>query len=131
MSKEKNEEIDLIENKSILTSVKKLLGILEDNTEFDADIIMHINAGIGSLYQLGVGKLGFVVTSKNDTYEDLLDDQEPMFQDVKLYLYYKTRLGFDPPTTTSVIQAIKDMLDEVEWRMSVKVRELLREDGYY
>ena len=28
---------------SILTSIKKLLGISEDDTSFDQDIIMHIN----------------------------------------------------------------------------------------
>ena len=29
---------------SILTSIKKLLGIAEAYTQFDADIIMHINS---------------------------------------------------------------------------------------
>ena len=37
---------------SILTSVKKLLGIAESYTEFDADIIMHINAVFLVLQQI-------------------------------------------------------------------------------
>ena len=32
------------DSESILTSIKKLLGITEDYTQFDQDIIMHINS---------------------------------------------------------------------------------------
>ena len=34
---------------SILTSVKKLLGIAEECTDFDADIIMYINMALFAL----------------------------------------------------------------------------------
>ena len=40
---------------SILTSIKKLLGIAEDYEHFDQDIIMHINTVFAILPQLGVG----------------------------------------------------------------------------
>ena len=40
---------------SILTSIKKLLGIDESYTHFDVDIIMHINSVFMTLRQLGVG----------------------------------------------------------------------------
>ena len=40
---------------SILTSVKKLLGITEECTDFDADLIMHINSVLMILTQIGVG----------------------------------------------------------------------------
>lgn len=40
---------------SILTSVKKLLGIAEECTDFDADIIMYINMALFALVQMGVG----------------------------------------------------------------------------
>ena len=40
---------------SILTSIKKLLGIDESYTHFDADLIMHINGVFSILTQLGVG----------------------------------------------------------------------------
>ena len=40
---------------SILTSVKKLLGLAEGYTAFDADLIMHINSVLMILNQMGVG----------------------------------------------------------------------------
>ena len=39
---------------SILTSIKKMLGVAEDYTEFDEDIITHINSVFLNLTQLGV-----------------------------------------------------------------------------
>ena len=38
---------------SVLTSVKKLLGIDEGYTHFDADIVMHINSVFPILTQMG------------------------------------------------------------------------------
>lgn len=40
---------------SILTSVKKMLGIETEYEHFDADILMHINSVFSVLTQLGVG----------------------------------------------------------------------------
>ena len=43
---------------SILTSIKKLLGISEEYTSFDQDIIMHINSVFSILtQQFGVLKI--------------------------------------------------------------------------
>lgn len=124
------DEENKAERESILTSVKKLLGILEDSTEFDTDIIININAAISTLYQLGVGKLGFVLESKDDTYEDLLEELTPMFQSVKMYLYYKTRLGFDPPTTQALLSMTEKSIQELEWRIGVQLDEWLSNEGY-
>lgn len=108
-------------NNSILTSVKKLLGLAEENEEFDQDIIMNINSAILPLTQIGVGpKEGFIVTSKDDTYESWLGDMTH-FQSVKMYLYYRTRLSFDPPTQTSVLECIKESIREIECRLSYQV----------
>lgn len=106
------------ENNSILTSVKKLLGIEEDYTEFDQDIIMNINAAIATLSQIGVGPSdGFIVTSKEDTYQDFLDDDNQKTSFIKMYLYFKTRLGFDPPSSSAVMETIKQSIQEIEWRL--------------
>ena len=49
---------------SILNSIKKLLGITADYTQFDTDITIHINTIISILSQIGVGPTtGFVITS--------------------------------------------------------------------
>lgn len=44
-----------IKTESILVSVKKLLGIAEECTDFDVDIIMYINMALFALVQMGVG----------------------------------------------------------------------------
>lgn len=102
---------------SILTSIKKLLGIAEECDSFDADIIANINSAIFVLSQLGVGsKEGYVVESKENTYHDFLDDDQ-LIQQVRMFLYYKVRLGFDPPTNASLLQSFQENIREAEWRM--------------
>lgn len=106
---------------SILLSVKTLLGLGEENDEFDLNLIMVINGAISNLTQIGVGpSKGFVVTSKNDTYEDWLGDMSHL-QDVKMYLGYRTRLAFDPPSSSSLLECIKELALESETRLSYLV----------
>lgn len=110
---------------SILNSVKKQLGLEPSYDSFDLDIIMNINSAIATLSQLGVGpEYGYIVTGQQDTYMDYLGDSEPMFQWVKMYLYLKTRLGFDPPSNSFVLQSMKDQVSELEWRMKIRNEEL-------
>ena len=50
---------------SILTSIEKMLGIMDEYEHFDADLIMHINSVLGILTQLGVGPAdGFLMHDK-------------------------------------------------------------------
>lgn len=104
---------------SILTSIKKLLGIAEDYTHFDADIIMHINSVFMVLTQLGVGPSeGFIIEDKQMYWEDFIDD--PMtLQAVKSYMYLKVKLLFDPPSSSSVMESTNRMISEYEWRLNV------------
>lgn len=107
---------------SILLSVKKLLGIEPDNIEFDVDVIFNINAAIATLIQIGVGEYqDFVLSSEFDTYDDFLGPMCPEKSQVKMYLYYKTKLGFDPPQSSIVSASIKDMISELEWRLNASV----------
>ncbi len=104
---------------SILSSVKKLVGISDEDPSFDLDIILNINAAIATLFQLGVVKNPYTVTSSSDTYSDLLPGySEDIISQVKMYLYYKTKLGFDTSgMTSSVIEVLKEMIRESEWRL--------------
>lgn len=106
---------------SILSSVKKLIGISEEDTSFDLDVMLNINAAISTLYQLGVIQKPFTITSKEDTYDDLLPGiSEDVINQVKMYFVYKTRLGFDNSTmSTAVIEVIKDLIKEAEWRLMI------------
>lgn len=106
---------------SVLSSVKKCIGILEEDESFDVDIMMHINAAFSTLYQLGVVKDPITITSKDDMYTDIFPDtSEAVINQVKMYLVYKTKYGFDSATLSSmVMDSLTKMIDEAEWRLMV------------
>lgn len=105
---------------SILTSTKKLLGIVEEYEHFDNDIIMHINTALFTLKQLGVGpKEGFSIQDKTAVWTDFCDVSK--IEAVKTYVYLKVRLLFDPPASSAVMDAIKNQISEYEWRLNVEV----------
>lgn len=104
---------------SILNSVKKLLGYEPEYVEFDPDILININSAIFTLRQLGIGPdYPYSIESEDETYEDYLGyDSGLEVHAVKMYLYYKTKLGFDPPSNSYMIDKIKEELRELEWRL--------------
>lgn len=105
---------------SILTSIKKMLGIGEEYDHFDPDIIMHINSVLAILTQLGVGpENGFSITDKSATWNEFISDS-PKLVFVKSYMHLKVRLLFDPPLGSAVIDAIQRQISELEWRIQVE-----------
>ena len=103
---------------SILTSVKKMLGITSEYTHFAADIIMHINAVFMILNQLGVGpKEGFSISSDVETWDEFTNDNLTI-ESVKSYMYLKVGLLFDPPTSSNVLDARNRLVSELEWRLN-------------
>lgn len=110
-----------METDSILTSIKKLLGIAEEDEDFDTDIIININSVFMILRQLGVGpKAGFVIEDSSATWNDFLSDTTPV-EAVKTYIYLKVKSIFDPPTSSSVAESMNRMINELEWRLNVSV----------
>lgn len=106
---------------SILASIKKLLGIAKEYTQFDDDIIMHINSVFMTLTQLGVGpSVGFFIEDDTAIWGDFIEDPSKL-QAVKSYVYLKVKLLFDPPLSSSVIEATNRMINEYEWRLNVEV----------
>lgn len=106
-------------NDSILTSIKKLLGITEEYEHFDQDIIIHINSVFMILNQLGVGSSnGFSITDKTAVWSDFISEGTNL-ESVKSYIYLKVRLLFDPPTTSAVIESMNRMISELEFRLNV------------
>ena len=105
---------------SILTSIKKMLGITEEYKHFDADLIMHINSVFMTLRQMGVGPAeGFSISDEYATWADFLSEDQTM-EAVKTYTYLKARLIFDPPDRSVVADAIKENIRELEWRLNVE-----------
>lgn len=103
---------------SILTSIKKLIGYPEDYEQFDTDLIIHINSVFTILNQIGVGPInGFSIKDKSTTWSEYTGDTV-LFDSVKTYVYMKVRLVFDPPSSSFVLESIKAMIKEYEWRLN-------------
>lgn len=104
---------------SILTSIKKLLG--EEHAHFDPDITMHINSALMVLTQLGIGPdEGFRIIDDSAVWSDFIGPRQDL-DSVISFVYLKTRLIFDPPQTGFLIEAIKDQIKELEWRLNSQV----------
>lgn len=105
---------------SILTSIKKLLGIDAAYTHFDSDIIMHINSVFMTLNQLGVGPSeGFYIEDDTTTWLEYISDLKKL-QAVKSYMYLKVKLLFDQATmSSSTASSYERMISEYEWRLNV------------
>lgn len=104
---------------SILTSIKKLLGIVPECKDFDIDIIMHINSVFTILTQIGVGPSeGFSISDENAEWSDFISDAKNI-EAVKSYTHLKVRLIFDPPTSSAILESMKTLIGELEWRINV------------
>jgi hypothetical protein len=112
---------------SILTSIKKLLGIDEEYTHFDVDITMYINSALMILNQLGVVSDEILITDKNDSWGDVIGDSKRI-ESIKIYVYLKVRLSFDPPTTSFAIEAIERQITELEWRLNNQVEGVITDE---
>jgi len=104
---------------SILTSVKKLLGITEEYEHFDTDIIIHINTVLAILTQLGVGpEGGFSIQDKSAVWSDFLPN-DPLLETVKSFVALKVKLLFDPSASSTVVDSANKLISELEWRILV------------
>lgn len=108
---------------SILISTKKILGIAEDYTVFDLDIITHINTAFSTLTQLGIGPtVGFMIEDDSAEWEEFFGNNL-RYNSIKSYVYLKVKQLFDPPQTSYLINAMEKQIEELEWRLNS-----LRED---
>lgn len=105
---------------SILITIKKLLGISREYMHFDTDIIVHINTVFMNLNQLGVGPVnGFSIKDDKTKWKDFIGDNKKL-NAVQTYIYLKVKLAFDPPLSSTVMEANKQMINELEWRLNVE-----------
>lgn len=104
---------------SILTSIKKMLGIAEEYEYFDEDLIMHINSVFMILNQLGVGPTEcFLIEDEDTSWSEFTSDATNL-ELVKSYVYMKVKLLFDPPLSSAVMESMKQMINEFEFRLNV------------
>lgn len=108
---------------SILISVKLALGIDQDYSGFDTQVTMLINSALLSLNQLGIGpEEGVTVTGIGEEWSLLLV-AETDIEAIKAFVYLKTKLGFDPPSTSFVLNAMERQIEQLEWRLMAQVEE--------
>jgi hypothetical protein len=109
---------------SILNSTKKILGIADDYTVFDLDIITHINSSFSTLTQLGVGPAaGFMIDDASAVWTEFIESDDFQYNSVKSYVFLRVRQLFDPPSTSYLISAVERQIQELEWRLNVHREE--------
>jgi hypothetical protein len=107
-------------NHSILSNVKKMCNLVDEDTSFDLDIITHINSVFSTLNQLGIGPVnGFMIEDKIPTWDAFFGD-DPRLNNIKTYVYLRVRMLFDPPQTGFHTEAMKEQIKELEWRLNVQ-----------
>lgn len=105
---------------SILDSIKILLNVQHYDEAFDKELILHINSVLMICSQLGIGpKECFAITGSEETWSQFLGNRTDV-EAVKNYIYMKIRLVFDPPTNSFTLDAMKRMVEEYEWRLSIQ-----------
>lgn len=99
---------------SILKTIRKMMGPDENYEYFDQDLIIHINSAFSRLCQLGVGpEVPFRIHGIDETWDEFIDDGYQ--EDVKQYVYLSVKNVFDPPSSTAVMNAYKERIEELEW----------------
>lgn len=105
---------------SILETVKHTIGGLEGVNEFDVDLIMFINSTLSTLHQIGGASAeGLFIEDDGATWQDLVPDDNILLGFVKTYVQQKTKLRFDPPSSSALLEALKQSIAELEWRIEV------------
>lgn len=111
---------NVIEEESILNSVKRLLGIIPDITAFDQDITIHINTVFSILTQMGVGPSeGFKIISSDTMWSEFMSNlvNPVLYEDVKTFMYMRVKMMFDPPTNSALIESYNKIINELEYRL--------------
>lgn len=107
----------LIDDSSILMSIKKLLNIEPEEMGFDSQISMLIDGEFMTLNQLGIGPDHFSIHDANTKWSDFSDDQT-LINDVKIYISLRVRLLFDPPQSSIVSDSINQRISEAQFRLN-------------
>lgn len=108
-------------SESILTSIKKMVMVDESYDAFDEVIKMHINTVLANLIQMGIGPIeGFHITGATEVWNDFIQEKLEL-EPVKTYVYLKVKMYFDPPQSSSHIEAINRQLNELEVRLYTAV----------
>ena len=108
-------------DESILQSVKKMLGILEEQTPFDLEIKILINSALAVLTQLGVGPdEGYAIETGLEPWNEFIGDSKNLNM-VQQYVYLKVKLGWDTPQNGATVNLLKEEATALESRINYVV----------
>lgn len=115
-------------DESILLTIRKLIGGDEEYSASDPfvfNIIIAINSALATLNQFKVGVEGFTISDGTETWADFLGPTESAnsvtLNEVMSFVYLRVRKEFDPPTSSVLMQAINEQIDEIGWRLCTKM----------
>lgn len=101
---------------SILNDIKKALGITEDYTAFDQEIILHTNTAL--MFAEEIGLPSFKITGKTETWDQYLKGVTKNIEAVKTYLYLQVLL--DRRHDEGVRRRVEKQLQEYAWRINLQ-----------
>lgn len=104
---------------SILITIKKMLGLAAEDDSFDVDVITHINTIFMIVKQLGICPDNFYITGEDEKWSDFIQNDADLIP-IKTLVYARTKLIFDPPASSTLMQALKDTADELEFRLRIE-----------
>ena len=107
---------------SVLNTIKAMIGPSVSYSGFDTDLTIHINSSLMYLAQMGIVPDGTKITDENTTWHDIIGDNN-MLEGIKSYLYFKTRIMFDPPANNAILTAYNEEIKQLEWRMGITCDE--------
>lgn len=114
---------------SILDSVKRALGLDPNYPPFDEELIMDINTILSVVNQLGVGVVGFSIEDSSATWDEFLATEQSKgikINEVRTYVAKRVQMIFDPPTG-AYMEALKEVIKELEFRITVAIETPLNQ----
>ena len=107
--------------KSILADTRESVGLSPNSSDFDTELLQHINSAIGKLNQNGVGNI-IVVKDTTTTWNNLINPLQTSgndyFQMVPQFITLSTKIIFDPPPP-SAVEYHSNTISELLWRLKV------------
>jgi len=111
---------------NILETVKQLSDVEVTDPDFDLNLLIFINMTMATLAQIGVESSLSSITEDTE-WTDYLPDGL-LLHLVKAYFAKKVKLNFDPPTG-SLLEALKESVNELESRISYMVDPVTESSG--
>lgn len=114
---------------SILETVAEVvLGNTGELDAFTTDLLVYINAALMALGELGVVTEDFRVTGTTEKWSDIVT-AESKYGALREYIILKTKLAFDPPTSSAALDSMEKIIKHDEWRLTIQADPVTRGGG--